>query len=113
MERTATSVRPYASANLRRDAEALNRASNSRRNRATKAGDTIRKGFAGGALGGSSRGIIQEGAVVVTVAVNVAGLPPFGIAEAGESVQTASDGAPVQVSVTVPLNPLMGVTCKL
>ena len=56
---------------------------------------------------------IQEGAVVVTVAVNVAGLLPFGVAEAGESVQTASEGAPVQVSVTVPLNPLMGVTCKL
>jgi hypothetical protein len=51
--------------------------------------------------------------VVVTVAVNAAALPPFGVAEAGESEQAASDGAPLHASVTVPLNPLTGVTCKL
>jgi hypothetical protein len=55
----------------------------------------------------------MEGAVVVTLTVNAEAAVPFGVTEAGEAVQLAKDGAPLQLSVTVPLNPLMGETCKL
>jgi hypothetical protein len=55
----------------------------------------------------------MEGLVVVTFTANADALLPFGVAEAGDVVQVASDGAPAQLSVTAPLNPLTGVTCRL
>ena len=54
-----------------------------------------------------------EGAVVATVAVNADATVPFGVTEAGEAVQSAKDGAPLQLSATVPLKPLTGETCRL
>jgi hypothetical protein len=72
-----------------------------------------RKPVKGGQLGGSVRGPIIEGAVVVTLAVNAEATVPFGVTEAGEAVQLAKDGAPLQLSATVPLKPLVGETCKL
>ena len=67
----------------------------------------------GGQSGGNARGVIMDGAVVVTVAMNAEGEDPFGVTEAGTTVQFASEGAPVQLSATVPLNPLIGVTWRL
>jgi hypothetical protein len=56
----------------------------------------------------------MEGAVLVTLTVNAAAAVPFTVTEAGEAVQLAKDGAPLQLlSVTVPLNPLTGEICKL
>ena len=55
----------------------------------------------------------MEWTVVVTRAENVAAVFPFGVAEGCEGMQVDWAGAPVQLSVTVPLNPLMGTTCRL
>jgi len=38
---------------------------------------------------------------------------PFTATDAGDTEQVADIGAPAQVSATVPLNPLLGVTCRL
>jgi hypothetical protein len=58
-------------------------------------------------------GVAMEGAVVVTCTENVVAVFPFGVAEASEGMQVDLRGAPVQLSATVPLNPLIGVTCRL
>jgi phage tail tape-measure protein len=65
----------------------------------------LRPGERGGTGGrGRERGALSEGAVVVTVTVTfVAELPT--VTGFGETVQVASEGAPVQVKVTVPDNP--------
>jgi len=53
---------------------------------------------------GRERGTLSEGAVVVTVTVTfVAELPA--VTGFGETVQVASEGAPVQVKLTVPDSP--------
>jgi hypothetical protein len=59
-----------------------------------------------GGSGGSGRerGAISEAAVVVTLTVIFVAEPP-GVTGLGETVQVASEGAPVQVKVTVWLNP--------
>jgi hypothetical protein len=58
----------------------------------------------GTGLRGWERGTLTVGAVVVTVTVTlVAELPA--VTGFGETVQTASEGAPVQAKVTVPDNP--------
>jgi hypothetical protein len=67
----------------------------------------------GGYPGGSPRGTKIEGAVVVTFTAKADGIFPFGVTEATEGVQVARDGAPVQLSATIPLNTLTWVTCKL
>jgi hypothetical protein len=54
----------------------------------------------------------MDGAVVATD-IEMAAAFPFGVTEAGEAEHVASEGAPVQLSATVPLNPLIGVTCRL
>ena len=67
-----------------------------------------------GGLGGSrrERGTLSEGAVVVTLTVTaVAELPR--VAGLGETAQVASEGAPVQVKVTLPDNPPSPPTLKL
>ena len=74
---------------------------------------TIRIHVIGGYVRGIPRGRRIDGAVVVTFAANGDPAFPFGVTEATEGVQVASDGAPLQLSVTVPLNPLTGVTCRL
>src|SRR5271157_763945 len=65
----------------------------------------VRPGGRGGTSGrGRDRGALIEAAVVVTVTVTfVAELPA--VSGFGETVQVASEGAPVQVKVTVPDNP--------
>ena len=50
---------------------------------------------------------------MVTCTENVAAAFPFGVAEASEGMQVDLGGAPVQLSATAPLNPLIGVTCRL
>ena len=68
----------------------------------------------GGLTGGSGRerGALSEGAVVVTLTVTfVAELP--GVTGFGETVQVASEGAPVQVRLTLWLNPLSPVVLKV
>jgi len=67
-----------------------------------------------GGVGGRCRecGALTEAAVVVTVTVTfVAELPA--VTAFGETVQVASDGAPVQVKVTVPDNPPSPPTLKV
>ena len=73
----------------------------------------LRPGDRGGTGGrGRERGVLTEGAVVVTVTVTfVAELPA--VNGFGETVQVASEGAPVQLKVTVPDNPPSGATLKL
>lgn len=50
--------------------------------------------------------------VVVTLTVAVAAVIPLSAVEEGEIEQFANVGAPVQLSETVPLNPV-GVSCRL
>ena len=47
-------------------------------------------------------------AVVAMVTVELALFEPSNVAEGGETAQVAAGGAPVQVHVTVPLNPPPG-----
>lgn len=62
-------------------------------------------GDSGGTGGnGRERGAIAEGAVVVTVTVTLVGELPT-VAGFGETVQAASDGAPLQVNETDPVIP--------
>jgi hypothetical protein len=69
-------------------------------NRPPKPGE---RGGAGGRC--LERGAFAEGAVVVTLTVTlVAELP--GVTRLGETVQVASEGAPLQVKLTLWLNPL-------
>lgn len=73
----------------------------------------LRPGDSGGTGGsGRERGALTEAAVVVTVTVTlVAELPA--VAGFGETVQAASEGAPVHVKVTVPDNPPSPPTLKV
>jgi len=66
-----------------------------------------------GQLGGTVRGAIMEGAVVVTVTVKAEGDDPFGVTEVGATAQVANEVASIQVSATVPVKPFSGETCKL
>jgi hypothetical protein len=70
-----------------------------------------RNRITGGQFRGSLCGTIMEGAVVVTLAEKGEGAP-LGVTEF-DTVQVASDGAPVQLNATAALKPLMGVTCRL
>jgi hypothetical protein len=63
--------------------------------------------------GGFSLIPIPERAVVLTVTVTGTALDPFKLAEAGFTVQVASDGAPLQVKLTVPDSPHCGVILRL
>jgi hypothetical protein len=61
---------------------------------------------------GRERGTLNEGAVVVTLTVTfVAELPA--VTEVGETVQVASEGAPLQVKLTLWLNPASPATLKV
>ena len=73
----------------------------------------LRPGERGGTGGsGRERGTLSEGPVVATLTVIfVAELPA--VSGFGETVQVASEGAPVQVTVTVPENPPSPPTLKL
>jgi hypothetical protein len=53
-----------------------------------------------------------EGAVVVTFTVMLVGVLPA-VTGLGETVQVASEGAPVQVKLTVPVNPSLPSTLKV
>ena len=64
----------------------------------------------GGAWG--ARGRTNVLAVVVTVALAVAGLVPSDVTELGETEQVAAVGAPVQLKETACLNPLVGETAR-
>jgi hypothetical protein len=75
--------------------------------------ELMRTSASGGQLWVSVVGTVTEEAVVVTVAVNADATVPFGATEAGEAVQSAKDGAPLQLTTTVPLKPLTGETCRL
>ena len=73
----------------------------------------LRPGDRGGTGGsGRERGVLTEGAVVVTLTmIFVAELP--GVNGLGETVQVASEGAPVQVKPTLWLNPPSPPTLKV
>src|SRR5208337_248779 len=73
----------------------------------------LRPGERGGSGGsGRERGRLTEGAVVVTLTVTfVAELP--GVNGLGETVQVASEGTPVQVKLTLALNPPSPATLKV
>jgi hypothetical protein len=68
------------------------------------------RGVAGGS--GRERGPLTEGAVVVTVTVTLAAELP-GVNGLGEAVQAAWKGAPVQVRLTLWLNPSSPVKLKM
>lgn len=59
-------------------------------------------------LGGS-----KEGAIVVTETVKETGDELVMLSEPGDGVQMASEGAPVQASVTVPAKPSTGINWRL
>jgi hypothetical protein len=61
---------------------------------------------------GRERGTLTEAAVVVTVTVTLLAELPI-VAGFGETVQVASEGAPVQVKLTVPDNPPSPPTLKV
>ena len=66
----------------------------------------LRPGDRGGTGGsGRERGALTEAAVVVTVTVTLVAVLPA-VTGFGETVQVASEGAPVQVKFTVPVIPL-------
>lgn len=67
----------------------------------------------GGTYLWSPNGRTMEGAVVVTFTVNCVAVFPFRVTDGDEGVQVASEGAPVQLMVTVALNPFAGVTWRL
>lgn len=69
--------------------------------------------FIGGQSGGTVLDAIMDGAIVVTVAVKAAGKDPFGVTEAGTTVQVANEGAPVHVRATVPAKPFRAEICKV
>jgi hypothetical protein len=73
----------------------------------------LRSGDRSGAGGsGRERGAPTEGAVVVTLTVIlVAELP--GVTVLGETVQVTSEGAPVQLKLTLWLNPPSPATLKV
>ena|SRR5579863_8840979 len=54
----------------------------------------------------------MDGAVVVTCTENGTAVLPFSVAEGGEGKQVEAAGAPLQLSATIPLNPLIGVTSR-
>jgi hypothetical protein len=72
----------------------------------------LRPGSRGVGGRGRERGIPAEGAVVVTETVTVVGELPA-VAGFGETVQVASEGAPVQVKATLPDNPPSPPTLKV
>jgi hypothetical protein len=55
----------------------------------------------------------MEEVVVAMVTTNDEAELPFTETDAGDTLQVAEDGAPLQLNVTVPLNPPIGTTCKL
>jgi hypothetical protein len=61
---------------------------------------------------GLTCGITIDDDLVDTVTVN-APAAPLSVIEDGETVQVASDGAPLQLSATAPLKPFIGVTWRL
>jgi hypothetical protein len=73
---------------------------------------TIRDKPNGGMRGGVIRGTMNDAAVVLTLIAN-GEAEPLTVTVPGEAVQTAKDGAPAQVSATVPPNPLSGEICRL
>jgi hypothetical protein len=56
--------------------------------------------------------VLTEGAVVVTLTLTLAAELPT-VAGFGETVHVASEGAPVQVKFTVPVNPPSPPTLKV
>ncbi len=81
-----------------------------RRKNATRA-KSKHKGAAFGPCrrSGLNCGITIDDDVVDTLTVN-APAAPLSVIEDGETVQVASDGAPLQLSATAPLKPFIGVT---
>ncbi len=73
----------------------------------------LRPGDRGGTGGiGRKRGALTEGAVVLTVTVTLVAVLPA-VTGLGATVQVASEGAPVQAKVTVPVNPPSPPTLKV
>lgn len=68
------------------------------------------KGAGGGS--GRKRGAPTEAAVVVTVTVTLVAVLPA-VTGFGDTVQVASEGAPVQVKLTDPVNPPSPPTLKV
>jgi len=58
-------------------------------------------------------GVIPEAAVVDTFTEKVVVLDPLSVAELGETVQVASDGAPLQLKAIAELRPPSGVALRL
>jgi len=88
-------------------AHAIAARANASINRPLKPGD---KGGSGGS--GRECGALAEGAVVVTLTVILVAEVP-GVTGLGETVQVASEGAPVQVKLTLWLNPPSPPTVKV
>lgn len=101
---TAGLGRPTATANFRSIRMEINA-------RAKRSGN-FKRAPQGQVLGGSVRCTIMEGAVVLTVTVNGEAEMPSGVTGGG-AVQFAREGAPLQLSATVPLKPPAGVSIKL
>jgi hypothetical protein len=55
----------------------------------------------------------MEEVVVEMLTTNDEAVLPFTGTDTGATVQVAEDGAPLQLNVTVPLKPPIGITCKL
>ena len=83
----------------------MNRATASTRSTGNTGGTDGRLGF--------EKGPSIEAAVVATVTVKAEAVVPFKVTELGETEQVDFASASPQVSVTVPLNPLIGATWRL
>ena len=91
---------------------AARRASIANRASAKATGSSMRRPPTGRILSGSVRGVATERAVVATATENGEAVLPLNVTEVGEREHVAPAGAPLQVSVTAPLNP-NGTTWRL
>lgn len=79
----------------------------------SRSGEIKRAASHGGWLSGSTCGSVIALEVLLIVTVNAYEDDPLGGTNGGDTTQVDGAGAPLQVSTTLPLNPLTGVTCRL
>jgi len=109
----SSTVRPAMSTCRRRPSATTSPASINVIPNPSKSADTNRKVGHHGVLGGSIGGRVITLEVLLTVTVNADEDDPLDGTKAGDTAQIDGGGAPLQVSATLPLNPLAGDTCKL
>jgi hypothetical protein len=113
MKKIETRAREYTMPILRPSTQGVKLAREESRRSASSNATTHPRFGIGGQFCGSVLNAVIDGATVPTVAWKVTGKDPFSTTEVGTTVHVANKGAPAQVSVTVPVKPFRGETCKL